>query len=257
MHRLFLRACLLLAASAFLSPGARAAPPDPVLTDRLMAMFDAWGSAIVAGDLNRALTQRDADTAKEIKEATATAAGLDEFLQMARMMSPDSVALRHASLASDGNHAELIVLATKIIPKDVPAGGPPPGAVMRSELTLKFVRDSGGWKFAEQIFGPDPADIKPCHSEAWDGRAAFDDNRSVSAGGRIERVDFAADHTLVVFRVLDEDNCAFLPPRAALQKEGLDAATLVPYAIVELDGWPHRTDPTRMWADRPIVQTAP
>ena len=57
------------------------------------------------------------------------------------------------------------------------------------------------------------------------------------------RVDFAPDHTLIVIRVVDEENCVFLREnKDALLKQGLDPTKLVPYAVVEFEGSPHKTD---------------
>jgi hypothetical protein len=70
----------------------------------------------------------------------------------------------------------------------------------------------------------------------------------MTAGGQVIRVDFKPDYTLVVFNVVGEANCAFLPAKADLVKTGVDPAALVPYAIVSLTGMPHSSDPQKMLA---------
>ena len=146
-------------------------------------------------------------------------------------------------LSRPGDDSRTVPPGTKI------PGGPPPGTVMRSELTLDFVKEKGGWKYDNQTFGMDPDHILACTSESFEPIEAYDEDKNTSLGGPIVRVAFNADHTLVVVRVLDEETCAFMPDRATLEKAGLNSSMLVPYAIVEIDGLPHRTNKQKVWVD--------
>jgi hypothetical protein len=56
------------------------------------------------------------------------------------------------------------------------------------------------------------------------------------------RVAFEPDHTLVVIRVLDAEQLAFLPSRAGLEKAEFDASGLVPRRVIEVIGHPHGTN---------------
>lgn len=256
-HALLRRALLLLLlvipAWAPPSAPARAATPDAALTGTLLGVFQAWRQAVLEGDLERALAQRDGETAAALRAETATADNRKAYLSLARDMLPDRVEVARLALDPDGRHAVLHVTAFKAVPKDAPPGGPKPGTVVGVPARLSFANEAGGWKFVDQAFGPErpalAAAPAPCRSEAWDGRQAFDDTRDVSAGGPIERVLFARDYTLIVFAVLGEANCAFLPPRAVLDRGGLDTRMLVAGAMVEIEGFPHRTDPTRLWVE--------
>jgi len=73
-------------------------------------------------------------------------------------------------------------------------------------------------------------------------------------GGPIVRVQFEADYTLLVVRVVDGENCAYMPNREAIQKAGLNLDLLVPYAIAEISGLPHKTDPQKVWVDHITVR---
>jgi hypothetical protein len=75
----------------------------------------------------------------------------------------------------------------------------------------------------------------------------------VSLAGRIERVDFMPDHTLVVVLVGNTETCAFLPDRAALQQHGLDPATLQPFRFAEITGVAHRTDKQKVMVNNITV----
>ena len=237
--------CWGLAILVWLASGlpAGAAPLDAALQAQLLDIYARYNQAIAAGKLPDALALRSAGNRAEMQKELKTAKDRTEFLSMARAMLPDSVVVQHASLNAAGQHARLVVALAKTIPPGRAApDGPPPGSTQHAEATLGFVQQGGKWLFDEQIFGPDPTKIAACPDQKFEPESAYDLDRTVTLGGPIARVEFQADHTLVVVRVVDEENCAFLPNREELVKHGLDVTMLVPYAIVEIEGAPHRTD---------------
>jgi hypothetical protein len=166
-------------------------------------------------------------------------------------MMPDNVSVVHSFIDPPGTHARLVTLATKAVPKGkLPPGAPPPGSIMRGGLTLGFVKEGGGWKFDQQIFGGDPTEVLACKDETASPPADYADGSDVSAGGPVIRVEFKPDYTLVVFSVVGEANCAFLPAREVLAKKGLNPELLVPYAIVSMEGTRHKTDPQKILVDK-------
>jgi hypothetical protein len=238
---------LLLAAA---SP-AWATPLDPSLQQQLLGIYDSYNKDLMAGKVADAMKLRSAETRASAAKVMPTAAQ-QRFLAMAKTMVPDAVQPLHASINSAGDKASIITVGSKTVPKIVklPPGAPPPGSVMHSEITLTYVKESDGWKLDDQMFGPDPADIKRCKDDKYEGEAAYDTNHSTTMGGPIVRVDFAPDHTLIVIRVVDEENCVFLRDnKDALLKRGLDLAKLVPYAIVEIEGSQHKRDKQKVLAD--------
>lgn len=237
------RVIAALALSAATLP-AVAAPLDPALQTQLLGLYGSYNQAIVAGKLDQAMALRDSDTRQAIQKALAGAGKRGELLADLRQVIPDSVEVRHAALSKDGATATILVLAHK-----KPAAGAPTGTPSQGEVTLTFVKEAGGWKFGEQMFGMDPSQIKACKNQAFEPIEAYDQNVSNSLGGPIVRVAFEADHTLLIIRVLDEEDCVFLPSREELQKSGFDTGLLVPYAIVEVDGFPHKSDKQKTWAD--------
>lgn len=240
----------VLALAMLLSGSAWAAPVAPDVQTQLMTLYGKWQAALGQGKLADAAAISAPELSKQITDTMTNKEEAEGLSEMAKAMAPDKVEPQHGALSKDGRHVTIITLATKKIPIDakMPPEGPKPGSVLHFELTLRFERDGVGWKFAEQIFGGDPADIKACHDEASETVAAYDQGRSQSAGGPIRRVEFKADHTLVAFRVSDEEDCAILPPKDQLAKRGLDPAGLVPYALIEFSGYPHKTDKQRLWA---------
>ena len=158
-------------------------------------------------------------------------------------MVPDRLELRHASVNDAGDKALLIVWADKTT-----ASGP-----VRSELDMAFVKEGGAWKLGDLALGPGPADIKRCANPADEPISAYDTGHAVSLVGRIERVDFLTDHTLVVVLSGTTETCAFLPDRAALQQHGLDPAILQPYRVAEITGVAHRGDPQKVMVNNITV----
>ncbi len=83
---------------------------------------------------------------------------------------------------------------------------------------------------------------------------AFEERGNLSMGGQIRRVDCAADHTKVVIRMFDEENCIFLPSRARLTELGFNPDWIEPWAIIEIEAWPHLADKQAFWAARVTIR---
>ena len=243
-----------IAACAILLAGVStgwAAPMDAALQQQLLGVYDAYNKDLLAGKLADAVNLRSAEARASAAKEMPTEAARQRFLGMAKTMVPDTVQPLHASINAAGDKAIIVTLGSKVIPKGVklPPGAPPPGTVLHSELTLAYVKEGDEWKLDDQIFGPDPADIKKCRNDRFDGEAAFDGKKTTSMGGPIVRVAFAPDHTLIVIRVVDEENCVFMrESKDGLQTHGVDPAKLVPYAVVEFEGSPHKTDKQKVLA---------
>jgi hypothetical protein len=238
------------------APMAAAGPMDPALQQQLLGVYDAYNKDLLAGKVTDAVKLRSAEMRAQAAKEMPTEAARQQFLAMAKTMVPDTVQPLHASINAAGDKASIITLGSKAIPKGVklPPGAPPPGTVLHSELTLSYVKESDGWKLDDQMFGPDPAEIKKCKNDKFDGESAFDSKKTTSMGGPIVRVDFAPDHTLIVIRVVDEENCVFLrDTKDALLKHGVDPAKLVPYSVVEFEGHPHKTDKQKVLAGNVTV----
>jgi hypothetical protein len=248
MRRLsvILAALLSVAASTGL-----AAPLDPALQQQLLGVYDGYNKAIAGGKLPDALALRTAETRDKAQKEMKTAKDRAEFLAMAKMMIPDKLEVHHTYVSDAGDKARIITVASKTFPAGKPMpGGPPPGSTQQSEITLSFAREGGAWKLDDMMFGMDPGKIKACKNDKNEPEAAYDDNKTVNMGGPIARVDFQPDYTLVVIRVVDEENCLLLrSSKADLMKHGLDPASLVPYAIVEIEGSAHKTDKQKVLVD--------
>lgn len=239
--------CVAMAASA--------APLEPALQQELLRPYDRYNKDITAGKLSDALALRTAEVQMRAKKEMKWAKQQRDMLEMAKAMMPDSLQVQHATINRAGDKAQIITIAAKTMPKgrQIP-GGPAPGSIVHSGLTLEFAKQGETWKFDNQTFGPGPGQITACKDYSNEPEAAYDVDKNVSMGGPIIRVDFRPDHTLIVVRVVDEENCVFLPNREELTKHGLKTELLVPYAIVEIEGSPHRTDRQKVLVEKIDVQ---
>lgn len=248
MRSWLLAVALLLAAAL----PTTAKPLDPSLQQQLMDLFASYNQAVLAGNIPAALATRSPETRTEMQKELATPKQKQDFLQFSKLMVPDKVDVRHATLNAAGDQATILTVVSKTFAKDakLPPNGPKPGSTVNSELMLHFVKSGAAWTFDDQMWGPDPAKIVVCKDDTVEPASAYNTGKQVSLGGPISRVDIQPDHTLVVVRVVDEETCAFLPGKDGLAKMGVDASQLVPYAIVSIDGAPHKTKKDKVLAQK-------
>ena len=234
---------------------AIAAPVEPAQRDAMLAVYTAFNKAIAAGKLDDALALRSADRRARIQADAKTAAQRKSVLDLLKSMIPDAIEVQRAVQSKDGAKITLNTLVTMIVPANAPrrAGVPPPGTKLQAELALDFLHERGAWKFDNQAWGMDPSKVKPC-TTAWKGMDAFEERDNLSIGGQIRRVDFGPDHTKVVIRMFDEENCIFLPARARLAELGFNPDLIEPWAIIEIEAWPHRDDKQAAWAARVTIR---
>jgi hypothetical protein len=249
MRGLFTILSLLL---CMLGIQARAAAPDPALQQDLLGLYDRYGKLIQAGKMAEAAQLRTAKPRAELlalgrKPKREQA----EMLEMARLMTPDGVTPVHANSAVDGKTVTIEAVASKTWPAGLKfPDAPKPGTVTHGEVTLQFGKEGQTWKLQDQMFGPDPATIKVCHDEPAETEAAYNRTSNSNVGGQIRRVEFKPDHTLVVIRIVDEEDCLIMPPRDWLAQHDGHPDKLVPWALIEIDGAPHGSDKQRYWADK-------
>jgi hypothetical protein len=244
MHRwlgVLLTLALLAPAGADLAWGR---PMDGALQQQLLALYHRYDQAIAAGQLDAALALRSAPVRAGLTQQFKTPKDRADYLAAAGGMVPDRLELRHASMNDAADKALLIAWADKTT-----ASG-----LVKNELDISFVLEGGAWKLGDLAAGPGPADIKRCADPSDQPVSAYDTSRSVAVAGRIERVDFLPEHTLVVLLAGDTETCAFLPDRAALQQHGLDPAILEPYRFADITGAPHRTDAQKVMVNAITVR---
>ncbi len=231
-----MRRALLLLVMFWLAVPAQARPLESAMQRQLLAVFARYNRAIEAGNIDQAMALRTdavrAALAPHLQAPNDRAA----FLADAREMVPEQMQFRHAAINDAGDKALVILLANKTVS----------GKQEQDEFDLGFERQGSEWKLGWLAAGPGPADIKRCPDHSYQPVSAYAGGQTVSLAGRIERVAFLPDHTLVLLTAGDTEVCAFLPDSAALRQHGLDPAIIQPWRVANISGVAEKTDPQKV-----------
>lgn len=240
MRRLILTAAfaVLAALAAIQGAGAQAA-----LEQELSALFQRYNDLIGEDRIPEALALRTAASRAEIEAELAKGSAADQadMKNMLKGLTPETFVSEHLE-TDGGDAASLYGVGSKVMPV-----GPDAGKLKRIEMQVAFAREDGAWRIGTPTFLGDPDAVKTISDVAYEPVEAYDVDRSVNIGGRVLRVALEPDHTLIVIRMLDEEQALFLPDQAFLTAQGFDVDLLKPYAIVEADGHPHKTDGQKVW----------
>ncbi|MBL8702457.1 MAG: hypothetical protein JNK67_29010 [Alphaproteobacteria bacterium] len=238
----------LILAAALAAGTAAAAPVEPALQAELLKVYEAFNAAVKKGDYKAAMATRDQETRKSIEQQVKTEKQRKDFIDQNRMMLPTKVDVQDGWRSDSGTEAELEVTATLLAPKHVRGkNGVPKDGIVQQPISLEFKREGGTWKYAMPTFRMAPSQVVKCDENQAEAEKAFDDQTNLSVGGLIKRVKFAADYTAIVIDVVGEENCLYLPDKAFLQKAGLNTDLLEPRALVEGEGYRHRSDKQKAW----------
>lgn len=215
----------------------------------LKDVFDAYNGFAKAGDVDKMLALRTSAVEKEIRPQIQKKEDRDGFVLMGRAQIPDSYEVQHVAWAKDGTSADLYSLWHL----------PPMKEIERlkeavAEVMLSFKKESGKWKIDNILPLADPSQIKRPKDLVYNQKDADTDVTSASVAGRIVKLEFKPDHTLVMVRVMDEEIAVFLPPKATLEKAGMKFEDLAPWKMREFTGYPHKTDKLKFFAtgDNPV-----
>jgi len=243
MKRALLAVALLLAATGI----APAAEMPAAIRTELLALYDKYNAAAKKGDFKSAMALRTTKRRADIDKALKNPKEKDFANAMLRYV-PESYTVEHAELAEDGNTAEIETVAEFIAPPHVRGKGDVPAdGKVQQEISLAFVKEKGAWRYDQPTWGPRVGSIKACDEAKAAKEEDFDDAKELTLGGMIRRVVFADSYTVFVARVVDEENCLYLPDKAALQQAGLNTDLLVPRAMFEAEAIKHRSDEQRVW----------
>ncbi len=217
--------------------GSRAQAQD---VGELTRAVDAWHAAAKAGDLDKWLSLRTAEVKKELTSDIGTQR--KKAIMFARMQAADSYQVQHVIWGKDGGSATLFLLAKFAA---MPEAERP--TAMRMEESVAFKKESDAWKI--DLIRPlaDPDKIQRPTDLTYDPENAKETS-DASIGGRIVRTEFKPDYTLVILRVMDEEDAVFLPPKDVLAKAGETEETLAAWKLHEFHGHVHKTDKLKFFA---------
>lgn len=216
--------------------------PDLKTTD-LTAIFDQYNQAITAGHTEQALEFRAADTKAEILEYLKTPEDKKEFEDMAKGTIPSEYVVNHVFSKPDAT----IIYLTSTFRSPDPAKA---GLISHLEMSITFMSQSGTWKMGEFHFMGDPDKVKKSAEQTFEPQDHFNLDQTTMMGGRIVSVQFEKDYTLVTVRMVDEDTLVFLSDRATLEKSGLKLELLIPWNVLQVEGYTHKTNPLKVWGTK-------
>lgn len=242
------RLSFLAAALSFVLCGTAMA--DDALQAELAKLYQRYSDLMNGDKLDEALALRTAESQKLVKEelTKGTAQEQAETRDMLKGMTPERFEAQHLEQAGD-DAATLYGIGSKVMPV-----GPDKGKLMRVEMMVEFVRESGQWHIGMPTFMGDPDAVKKLADVSYEPIENYDQDKEVDMGGRIVRVALEKDHTLVVVRMLDEEQAIFLPDQAYLKEKGFDVELLQPYTVISAGGFPHKTNKQKVWGTSLSVQ---
>jgi hypothetical protein len=234
--------------SGVLAAPAGAAPIDPALQAELLKIYERFNAAVRKGDVKAAIATRDRESRASIEKQLKTEKQRKDFIEQNRVMLPTKLEIQEGEVISDGNVAELQTVATLLAPRHVRGkNGVPADGIVQQPMSLEFKREGGAWKYVGPTFRMAPSEVVKCDENVPEAEAAFDDGSNVALGGLIKRVKFADGYTAIVIDVVGEENCLYLPNKAFLQKAGLNTDLLEPRAMLEAEGYKHKSDKQKAW----------
>lgn len=237
---------ILAAALIALWAGHAVADGQAALQSELAELYQRHIALVAEDKIDDALALRTKDLQAEVKADLEKGSKDDQarMMQMLKGMTPDTFAPEHVQMQGD-EAALLYGVASKVVPV-----GPEAGQLKRVEMMVEFARDGGKdgpWRIGMSRFLGDPDAVKRVENVAYEPIDNYDKGRDVNMGGRIVRVALEEDHTLVVVRMLDEEQALYLPDQAFLKERGFNVGLLKPYATVEAGGHPHKSNPQKVW----------
>ncbi len=211
------------------------------LTAELTRIFDAYNAAAKAGDVDRMISLRTAEMRKEIRSDIRKKEDRELFVLLGRAQTPEVYEAQHAAVARDGKSATLYILAQYAAMPEVERPR------SRMEAAINFNKENGKWKMKSLLPLGDPDKVTRPKDLSYNPRAA-DLDRTGGIGGRIVKIEFKPGYTLVMVRVMDEEDAIFLPDKEKLQESGMSLEDLAPWNIFEFSGHPHKKDKLKFFA---------
>jgi hypothetical protein len=205
------------------------------LSADLKNVFDKYNTAMKERDFNKILIYCSSDLQKEILSQVKTKTGQDDLMLNGQMQIPESYEILHIATEQDSSKATVFTIMQFSAMKEIERER------SRIECEIHYKKEKDQWKLESVWFLTDPDKINRPKDYTYNP-GDMDLEKDGNIGGRIVRTDFMPDYTMVILRVLDEENAVFLPPKEDLIKYGISVKDLSPWNIYEFTGHPHKTD---------------
>ena len=211
------------------------------ISTELKNVFDGYNAAMKQGDYNKMLSFCSSELQKEILDQVKTKKDQDDLMLNGQMQIPESYEIQHITSEKDSSKTTVYTIMQFSAMKEIGREN------SRIESEIHYKKEKDQWKLESVWFLNDPNKIKHPKDYTYNmGDAELEKDGNI--GGRIVRTDFMSDYTMVILRVLDEEDIVFLPPKEDLINYGIFINDLQPWNIYEFTGHPHKTDKLKFFA---------
>jgi len=213
----------------------------------LRNVFDTYNKYAQADNMKKMLSMLTSAMKEEITSQIKNREDRDYFVLVSKGQVPSSYEVQHITLSKDGNRADMYMLMHLPAMKEIDR------KKTDMEAMVSFEKEKGTWKMEGITPLGDPSQIKRPKDLTYNKNDA-DDGQYGSVAGRIVKLEFKSNHTLIILRVIDEEIAVFLPPKKTLEGADVNLDDLAPWKMREFTGFPHKTDKLRFFAtgDRPM-----
>lgn len=207
----------------------------------LKIVYDNFNKAILNSDLDGALKFRTVEAKKSVEDFSKSPEDKADTLKVLSAMCPISSEVEHMDV--EGNKATVYINGVFSNP-EIPA------ETVNQSMMIYFGQEDGEWKMGTINYISGAEQIKKSPDDKFESQENYDMNATTSIGGRIVSVKFENEYTLVVVRMLDEDDLVFLPKKEELLKAGIKAEELEEWKILQVEGNKHKTNPMKILASK-------
>ena len=207
----------------------------------LRKLYDSYNLALHEGSFDKIISFYTSDVQKEITSQIKTKKEKKGFLDMGKIQIPESYEILHMDADKDTQSITLHTIMQFSEMKEIKRER------SRIECDIKFKNENSQWKLESLLFLSDPDKIIHPADLTYNPEDA-DLDKEGDIGGRIVKTEFNPGYTLVIIRVLDEENAVFLKSKSELLKDGVSLKELEPWNFYEFTGHPHKTDKLKFFA---------
>ena len=204
-------------------------------------IYEAFNKAVGEGSFEKIISFYTSDVQKEITGQIKNEEERKQFLSMGKLQIPESYEILHMEAGKDSGSYVLNTIMQFSASKEIKRER------SRAECDIHFKKENNQWKLEALWFLSDPDKIVRPHDFTYNPEDA-DLDKEGNIGGRIVRIEFNTGYTLVIIRVLDEENAVFFKSKEELLRNGISLKELEPWKVYEFTGHPHKTDKLKFFA---------
>ena len=212
-----------------------------ITQEELKGIYDSSSSAVKEGNFEKILLYSSENSRNDIISNSKTKEEKEDLLKIGKMQIPESYEILHMQIGRDSLTAILQTIMQFDANKEYGRER------ARLECEIHFKKENGKWKLDSILYLTDPDQIKRPDDLTYNPGDA-DMEKESEIGGRIISIDFKKDYSVVILRVIDEEDAVFLPSKDKLEVLGISLDDLIPWNIFEFNGHPHKTDKLKFFA---------